>query len=58
MLDKLISSVKRASRVRGSQFDSYYRNIAGSGLPGGPTADEAKREFSRYLRDMNKGLRF
>ena len=56
MLDKLISSVKRAGR--GSQFDSYYKNLAGSGLPGGPTADEAKRDFSRYLRDMNKGLRF
>lgn len=52
MLNRLMSSVRRAGR--GSHFDNYYSSVAGSGLPGAPTADEAKREYSKYMLEISK----
>ena len=48
MLSKFISTVSRVGR--GSDFDIYVKNLNRNGISGGPTADEAKRDYRNAIR--------
>jgi hypothetical protein len=46
---------RRPGRGSGSQFDRYYTAVLREG-EGYPTADEARRDLSRYERTKVNGL--
>ncbi len=48
MLNKFIYSLRHLSDTSG--FEVYLNNIQRGGRSGGPTLDEAKRDYSTFLK--------
>ena len=52
MLHRFFETIREMGYASG--FETYYRNLLRNGLPGAPTADEARKEYHDIARLMSE----